>query len=197
MTLEELQRMMSPVSATVIHLQQCLRAPSEVIPRTRQTIGVKQTMITIFFTACQLILLDVLPKGSKFNQQYFIDCVFPDLKTENLSFRGRTPLATFWVHMDNSMCHNESKVMSKLDKHHNARLSDPPYSPDLNPYHFWLFGMLKGILKDREFHSHDEIEEVTMMAWNDLTFDEVHSVFHNWMNRFRWVIENRGEYITE
>jgi hypothetical protein len=43
------------------------RAPSEVIPRTRQTIGAKNTMTTIFFTAHQLILLDVLPKGSKFN----------------------------------------------------------------------------------------------------------------------------------
>jgi transposase len=38
------------------------RAPSEVIPRTRQTIGLKKTMITIFFTARQLILLDVLRK---------------------------------------------------------------------------------------------------------------------------------------
>jgi hypothetical protein len=49
------------------------RAPSEVIPRTRQTIGEKKTMITIFFTACQTILLDVLPKRSKFNWQYFIE----------------------------------------------------------------------------------------------------------------------------
>jgi hypothetical protein len=57
--------------------------------------------------------------------------------------------------------------------------------------------MLKGILKDREFHSRDEIEEVITMAWNDLTFDEVQSVFHNWMNRFRWVIENGAEYIIE
>jgi hypothetical protein len=40
--------------------------------------------------------------------------------------------------------------------------------------------MLKGILKDREFHSHDEIEESIMMAWNDLTFDEIQSVSHNW-----------------
>jgi hypothetical protein len=38
------------------------RAPFEVIPRTRQTIIAKKPMITIFFTACQLILLDVLPK---------------------------------------------------------------------------------------------------------------------------------------
>jgi hypothetical protein len=80
----------------------------------------EQTMITIFFSAHQLILLDVLPKGSKFNQQDFIDYVLPDLKTENRSFRRRMPLATFWVHMDNSMCHNGSKIMSKFDKHHIA-----------------------------------------------------------------------------
>jgi hypothetical protein len=82
------------------------QAPFEVIPRTRQTIGAKKTMITIFFTACQLILLDVHPKGSKFNQQYFIDCVFPDSQTKNRNFRRRMPLATFWMHTDNSMCHN-------------------------------------------------------------------------------------------
>jgi hypothetical protein len=44
------------------------RAPSEAIPRTRQKIGARKTMITIFFTAHQLILLNVLPIGSKFNQ---------------------------------------------------------------------------------------------------------------------------------
>jgi hypothetical protein len=114
--------------------------------------------MTIFFTACQLILLDVLPKGSKFNQQHFADSMFPDLKTENRNFRRRMPLATFRVHMDNSMCQNGSKVVSNFDKHHIARLRQP-YSPDLIPCDFWLFRMLKGILKDREFHSHDEIEE--------------------------------------
>jgi hypothetical protein len=141
-------------------------------------------MITISFTAGQLILLDVLPKGSKFNQQYFIDYVFPDLKMDNRNFRRRMPPA-IWVHMDNSMCHNGSKVVSKCDKHHIARLPHPPYSPDLNPCDFWLFGMLKGILKDREFYLHDEIEGAITTAWNDLTFNEVQSAFHNWMNRLR------------
>jgi hypothetical protein len=130
----------------------------EVIPRTRQTIGAKKTIITVFFTARQLILSDVLPKGNKFNQQSFIDYVFLDLKTENPNFRRRMPLASFWVHMDNSMDHNGSKVVSRLDKHHIARLPHPPDSPDVIPCNFWLFGMLKGILKDREFYSQDEIE---------------------------------------
>jgi hypothetical protein len=44
---------------------------------------------------------------------------------------------------------------------------------------------------------HGEIEESITMAWDDLTFDEVQSVFHNWMNRLRLVIENGAEYITE
>jgi histone-lysine N-methyltransferase SETMAR len=197
MTLKELQRVISPNSGTVIHLKQCLRGRHPRLFQGRGKQLVRKIMITIFFTACQLILLDVLPKGSKFNQQYFIDHVFPDLKMENRNFGRRMPLATFWVHMDNSMCYNGSKVVSKFDKHHIARLPHPPYSPDLSPCNFWLFWMLKGILKDEEFHSHDEIEEAITMAWNDLTFDEGQSVFHNWMNRLRRVIENGGQYITE
>jgi hypothetical protein len=107
------------------------------------------------------------------------------------------PLATFWAHMDNSMRHDGSKVVLKFDNHHPAQLPHPVYSPDLSPCDFWLFGILKGILKDREFHSHDEIEEAMRMAWNDLTVDEAQRVFHNGINRLRSVIENEGEYITE
>jgi hypothetical protein len=50
---------------------------------------------------------------------------------------------------------------------------------------------------DREFHSYNEIEEAITMASKDLTFDEVQSVFHNWMNRFRWVIEKGTESINK
>jgi hypothetical protein len=197
MTLKELQRVMSAGSGTVIHLQQCLRGRHPRLFQGRGQQLARKNNDDDFFTARQLILLDVLPKGSKFNQQYFIDSVFPDFKTENRNFRRRMSLATFWVHMDNSMGHNWSKAVSKFDKHHVARLPRRPYSSDLSPCDFWVFGMLKGILKDREFHSYDEIEEAITMAWNDVTFNEVQSVFHNWMNRLRWVIENGGEYITE
>jgi hypothetical protein len=57
--------------------------------------------------------------------------------------------------------------------------------------------MLKGVLKSREFHSSDEIEEATPKVGDELTFNKVQRVFHNWMNRLAWVIENRGESIME
>jgi hypothetical protein len=55
--------------------------------------------------------------------------------------------------------------------------------------------MVKGVLKDREFHSGDESEEVIAKVWDELTFDEVQSIFHNWMSHLAWVTENRREYV--
>jgi hypothetical protein len=56
---------------------------------------------------------------------------------------------------------------------------------------------LNGVLKDRESNSSDEIEEAITKVWNELAFDEVQSVFHNWMRRLAWDIENWGGYIIE
>jgi hypothetical protein len=57
--------------------------------------------------------------------------------------------------------------------------------------------MSKGVLRDREFNSSDEIEGVITKVWDELTFDEVQIVFHNWMSGLAWVIENGGKYIVE
>jgi hypothetical protein len=95
------------------------------------------------------------------------------------------------------MCHNGSKVASKFERHHIFRLPHPAYSPYISQYDFWLFGLLKGILKDREFHSHEGIDEAITVAWNDLTFEDVQSIFYNWMRRLAWVIEHEGGYILE
>jgi hypothetical protein len=43
--------------------------------------------------------------------------------------------------------------------------------------------MLKGVLKVRELDSSHEIEEVITKVWDKFFFDEVQSVFHNWLTR--------------
>jgi hypothetical protein len=57
--------------------------------------------------------------------------------------------------------------------------------------------MLNGVMKGREFNSSGEIEEMIPKVWDELTFNEVQSAFHNWMSRLTSVIENGGEYIIE
>jgi histone-lysine N-methyltransferase SETMAR len=154
-------------------------------------------MIRIFFTGGKLIVLDILPKGNKFNGLYFVEYIFPDLKRGNAIFHRRIPQATFWIHVHNSTFHHGLRLASKFEDHHVSRSLHSPYSLDISPCDFCLFGMLKRVLKDREFDSSDEIEEEITKIWDGLTFDEAHSVFHNWMSRLAWVIENGREYITE
>jgi hypothetical protein len=57
--------------------------------------------------------------------------------------------------------------------------------------------MLKQILRDREFSSSGEIEDPIAQAWDDLTFDDVQSVFRDWIRCLAWVAENDGEYTRE
>jgi hypothetical protein len=57
---------------------------SDVIPRTRQGIGTNETMITLFFTASKLIVLEILPIGRNFNQLGILENIFPDLEKENM-----------------------------------------------------------------------------------------------------------------
>jgi hypothetical protein len=154
-------------------------------------------MIMVFFTAGKLIVLDVLLKAPNFNQLYFRDDIFPDLKRESARSRRREPGSTFRVQIDNSMFHNGSKIDLKFRKDDLFRMPQRPNSPDPSPGDFWRFGMLKGILKDREFTSSDEIQEAILNVWKDLTLEDVQSVFRNWMRPLSRVIEHGGEYVHE
>jgi hypothetical protein len=57
-------------------------SPGDVPPRTRHGIGVKKAMFTLFFTNTNLLVAENLPKGQKFNHNYFIPDIFPGLERE-------------------------------------------------------------------------------------------------------------------
>jgi hypothetical protein len=52
-------------------------------------------------------------------------------------------------------------------------------------------------VRDREFSSSDVINDTIAQACDNLTFDDVQSVFRDWTRRLVWVAENDGEYISE
>jgi hypothetical protein len=96
--------------------------------------------------------------------------------------------------MDNSMCHNGDKISEKLSKRSIERAPYPLDSPDISSCDFWLFGMLKRKMKDREFQTQQAILSAVAKMWNDLTLGEVQRVFQEWMERLTWFIGNNGEY---
>jgi histone-lysine N-methyltransferase SETMAR len=85
-------------------------------------------------------------------------------------------------------------VADEFDDLKLNRVPHPPYSPDLSLCDFWLFGMLKHQIKDRTFRATEEILNAIRDLWNEVTSDQLHSVFFNWMRRLEYVIEHEGEY---
>jgi hypothetical protein len=79
--------------------------------------------------------------------------------------------------MDTSMDHNVQKISLELEHNKSERIPHPTYSPDISPCDFLLFDFLKEKLKKQELSTSDEITEVIMTMWNDVTFEELQSVF--------------------
>jgi histone-lysine N-methyltransferase SETMAR len=173
------------------------KSPGDVTPRTRQEIGVKKTMFTIFFTNRKLLIAEYLPKGQKYNQDCFISDILPALEREKMRYERRKQGRTFFVQTDRSKSHDGGKIQGKFDMKRLVRAPHSPYSPDLSPCDFCFFGMAKGKMKEWEFHAVQDIRRRLTEIWNDITFEDVRSVFLEWKIRLNWVIENAEEYYSE
>ena len=77
------------------------------------------------------------------------------------------------------------------------RMVHPPYSPDLSPCDFHLFGYMKSEFTDAKFKSLSDIEE-RITAWiNEIPESVRISTFPNWMKRVRMCIKVDGEYVDK
>ena len=66
------------------------------------------------------------------------------------------------LHHDNVSTHASHLAQRFLVKHQITQVTQSPYSPDLAPCDFWLFPILKSLLKEKGFQTVNEIQENTM-----------------------------------
>jgi hypothetical protein len=99
--------------------------------------------------------------------------------------------------MKHSKSHDRGKIQEKFETKGLVPSPHPPYSLELSPCDFWFLGMAKRKMKDREFHTVQNILGHVMEIWNDLTFEDVQSVLLEWQMRLNRVIENGGYYYSE
>jgi hypothetical protein len=89
------------------------------------------------------LVLDVLPREQKFNQDFFLVTVVSELPKENTSAKRRVGKNQQAVHINNSMCHNERKIREYFDWKTMMRISHPVYSPDLSLCDLCFFDYVK------------------------------------------------------
>jgi hypothetical protein len=153
-------------------------------------------MLMVFLTSCKRLAVDILPNGQKYDQDDLLQKVIPDLKPERSRFARLKILVEFASHIDNSMCHNGTKMTNTLDKASHIRARHPVNSPDLSPRDFWLFGMPVHRMTDRQPQRPKAILDAVPKLCDKVTFEESENVFLTWMEQLPWIIQNGREHVT-
>ena len=157
-----------------------------------RSIGAEKTMISVFWGVDGFYLLELLPLKQKYNSDYA--CSILEKLDQNLKASRGKGLNSVLFHWDNARPHTSIITKAKLEKLESNLLPHPPYSPDLAPSDFYLFGNLKRQLKGSSFRNRVELMSKLIDLMSKITMEERISVFLEWIRRLNIISNSDGSY---
>jgi histone-lysine N-methyltransferase SETMAR len=110
----------------------------------------KKVMATVFWDHKGVLLVDFLTKGDTVNADRYCDTLSRLREAIRRKPPGLLRTGVVLLH-DNARPHSANRTRELLRRYHWDVLDHPPYSPDLAPSDFHLFGPLKKYLGRRRF----------------------------------------------
>jgi histone-lysine N-methyltransferase SETMAR len=107
----------------------------------------RKIMVTITWNSLGFPWIMTLPKGRTFNAEYYHNNILVALTQLQPEEDGRKLV----VHVDNARAHTAQKCRTFCEENGLRLARHPPYSSDLQPSNFFLFGYLKERLKEMVF----------------------------------------------
>ena len=157
----------------------------------------EKIMITVIWGVHGTYIVDMLPEGEHLNSIYFAKNILgplEDQKDEIWPGRGKHKI---WLHLDNCRVHNSKYVQDEMKKTCFKRAPHPPYSPDIAPSDFFLFGYVKEKLRGESFKERNELYQAIVSIIEDISEKTKRNVFQEWTKRCFGIHSNHGEYYTK
>ena len=151
-------------------------------------------MVSIFWNPHCFYLVKLLPYGMKFNSNYFINEILEPINEIITPLREEIDQKII-LHFYNTRPHNSNKVIQYLVSHGMDRAPQPPFSPDIAPSDFYLFGYIKKMLQGHSYNTQDDLLSAIMEILNDISPDVLKNVFLHWHERLNKLIDKNGDYI--
>ncbi|UYV74678.1 hypothetical protein LAZ67_12000508 [Cordylochernes scorpioides] len=108
--------------------------------------------------------------------------------------KDKTAGASWILHHDNAPAHTALKILKFLQDHSTSEFPQTPYSPDLAPCDFFIFGKLQKKLKGRKFQSKEEIKVESKKAMKAIPKTDYQRCFADWKKRWLKCIAANGDY---
>jgi histone-lysine N-methyltransferase SETMAR len=152
-------------------------------------------MLTIFWSTTRPLVEDWLSTNASFNSTYFCKVIVPCLASTTFPDQAGQRKRRVYLRKDNARLHNSTKSLQCVADNKFKRIPHPPYSPDIAPSDFHLFGTVKQRRQTCESRSFEELQQNVHELLGFIGRDELEATMRAWMERVRRVIALGREYV--
>jgi histone-lysine N-methyltransferase SETMAR len=168
----------------------------DVPPNVNRMVSSKKTMVSAYFTRWGFVSIEFLPQGQNYNSQFFIETVLPSIEMKLSQRRPRLRATGAHLHMDNAKPHRSKKSIEKAGEMGFVLVPHPPYSPDIAPSDFFLFGYLKECLAGTSFPDEETLISAVHEILTSIPIEMLCRVFDDWIRRLHECVARAGEYVS-
>lgn len=118
-----------------------------------------KVMLTVFWDAEGPVFCDYLEEQRTINSQYYSDMLLNKVKPAMREKRRGSQRRGVILQQDNARPHTAQITRETIEKMGWEVLPHPPYSPDLAPSDFHLFGPLKEALRGKRFQDNEDVKK--------------------------------------
>jgi histone-lysine N-methyltransferase SETMAR len=153
-------------------------------------------MLSPYFSRTGFVSIEFLPQGQNYNLHFFTEIILPSI-LENLSVaRPKLKTTAANLHINNAKPHNSRLSLQKIEEYGFVRVPQPPYSPDLAPCDFFLFGYLKLQMEGKTFMNENSLKTEVERILREIPISLLYSVMQAWVHRLNQCIESAGDYLS-
>ncbi|KAF6027711.1 hypothetical protein EB796_013984 [Bugula neritina] len=143
-----------------------------------------------------VMLIDFMAKGTTINSEAYIETL-RKLKTRLKRYRPNVNVATVLLQHDNARPHTSLRTREEITRHGWTTLPHPPYSPDLAPSDFHLFGPMKEGLRGQRFSTDEEVKTAVRSWLRSQPSSFYEARIHALIKQRTAAVDNGGDYIEK
>ena len=158
--------------------------------------SLRKVMLTVFWDRNGPITISFLERGNTVNSENYCELltqVKKDIKNKRRGLQSRGVILL----QDNARPHTAARTLAKIEDLGWKLLTHPPYSPDLAPSDFHLFGPLKESMRGIHFQTDEEVK-AAVSNWLRTQSTEFYAKgIDNLISRWNKCVAKEGDYVEK
>ncbi len=170
---------------------------SPTVKKFKTRASANKVMLTLFWDMKGPLLCDYLEERRTINAEYYSNLLKIHLRPKIRTKRRGAITRGVILQQDNASSHTAALTQNTIEELGWELLQHPPYSPDLAPCDFHMFGPLKNALRGQVFENNEEVKTAVLLWLRKQPKEFFYNGIKNLVKRWEKCIELGGDYVEK